>query len=110
MIHVAASIRRRLPMPLVLALMAASPAFAQVPGALRASEQAVYAGKFEAAVAPLSAALARTEAPEDRMRLLLQQMRVHQTQRLSGKISPDEASVAAAVKALAPRIQDPALL
>lgn len=92
------------------ALLAATAASAQVPAALQASEQAVYAGKFDAAVAPLSAALARTETPEDRMQLLLQQMRVHQTQRLSGKISPDEASVAAAVKALAPRIQDPALL
>lgn len=92
------------------ALLAATAASAQVPAALQASEQAVYAGKFDAAVAPLRAALAGAEAPDERMQLLLQQMRVHQTQRLSGKISPDEASVAAAVKALAPRIQDPALL
>jgi tetratricopeptide (TPR) repeat protein len=91
-------------------LLAVTTARAQTPAALQASEQALYAGKFDAAVAPLSAALAGTDAPDDRMQLLLQQMRVHQTQRLSGKISPDEASVAAAVKALAPRIQDPALL
>jgi hypothetical protein len=92
------------------ALLAATAASAQVPAALQASEQAVYAGKFDAAVAPLRAALAQTQAPDDRMQLLLQQMRVHQTQRLSGKISPDETGVAAAVKELAPRIQDPALL
>lgn len=92
------------------ALLATTTASAQIPAALHASEQALYAGKFDEAVAPLSAALAGAEAPADRMQLLLQQMRVHQTQRLSGKISPDEAAVAAAVKALAPRIQDPALL
>jgi hypothetical protein len=90
--------------------LAATAASAQAPAALKTSEQALYAGAFDAAVAPLRAALAETQAPDDRMRLLLQQVRVHQTQRLSGKVSPDEAAALAAVKALAPRIQDPALL
>jgi hypothetical protein len=110
----AATSFRRLVAPAVLAatavMLAATAAEAQIPDVLQASEQALYAGKFDAAVAPLRAALAADPAPDDRLRLLLQQMRVHQTQRLSGKISPDEASVSAAVKALTPGIQDPALL
>jgi hypothetical protein len=101
---------RRLALAATALILTTTPAVAQVPAALQASEQALYAGKFDAAVAPLHAALNLARTPDDRLRLLLQQMRVHQTQRLSGRISPDEASVAAAVKTLAPRIQDPALL
>lgn len=91
-------------------ILIATPAAAQVPAAVRTSEQALYAGKFDAAVAPLRAALDQTRTPEDRLRLLLQQMRVHQTQRLSGKVSPDEAAVLTAVEVLTPRVHDPALL
>lgn len=110
MTDVAAWFRRLAPgLAVPLALLAGT-TFAQVPEALGASEQAVYAGRFDAAVAPLDAALARTPATDDRLRLLLQRMRVHQTQRLSGKVSPDEATTLAAAKALAPRVRDPALL
>jgi tetratricopeptide (TPR) repeat protein len=85
----------------VLVLAVATPAPASATEALiRASERARYAADFDAATAPLKAAMA--QQPSDRIRLLmlLQQMRVHQSQRLVGRTSPDEAAVASQVAAL----------
>ncbi len=86
-----------------LALTAATPALASAPEALiQASEKARYAADFETATAPLKAALAQTPSERTRLLLLLQQMRVHQSQRLVGRVSPDEARVASQVAALKP--------
>ncbi|WP_454718481.1 hypothetical protein [Caulobacter segnis] len=85
----------------VLALAAATPALASTPEALiQASEKARYAADFETATAPLKAALAQKPTDRARLLLLLQQMRVHQSQRLVGRVSPDEAAVAGQVATL----------
>lgn len=87
----------------VLALAMTTSALAATPDALiAASEKARYAADFEGAIAPLKAALAERPSERTRLLLLLQQMRVHQSQRLVGRISPDEASVAGEVAALKP--------
>lgn len=87
----------------VLALTVATPALASTPeGLIRASEKARYAADFDAATSPLKAALAQKPSGQTRLLLLLQQMRVHQSQRLVGRISPDEAAVAGEVAALKP--------
>ena len=92
------------------ALSVAGAAAATTPQAVGVSEKALYKGAFEAAVDPLRAALATTPEPDARIQLLLQKMRVNQTQRLSGKVSLDEAATLAAMRALKPRVQDPELL
>jgi tetratricopeptide (TPR) repeat protein len=87
----------------VLAFTAATPALAATPEALiQASEKARYAADFESATSPLKAALAQKPSERTRLLLLLQQMRVHQSQRLVGRVSPDEAPVASQVAALKP--------
>jgi tetratricopeptide (TPR) repeat protein len=84
-----------------VAITAASSVFAATPeAAIKASEAARYAADFDAAVAPLKAGLAEQPSDRTRLRLLLQQMRVHQSQRLVGRVSPDEAAVANQVTAL----------
>lgn len=84
-----------------LALATTTPALASTPEALiQASEKARYAADFETATAPLKAALAQKPTDRTRLLLLLQQMRVHQSQRLVGRVSPDEAVVAGQVAAL----------
>lgn len=91
------------PLSVVLALVVATPAPASTPEALiRASERARYAADFDAATAPLKAALAQRPSDRTRLLLLLQQMRVHQSQRLVGRVSPEEAAVASQVAALKP--------
>lgn len=116
MIDASAPLLRRLVLIVAALLLSAGPAMAQGPvparteQALRASEKAVYAGAFEAASESLAAPLAVSEDPEEVLRLLLQRVRVHQTQRLSGKVSPDERVTLGAVKVLLPHVRDPGLL
>lgn len=84
----------------VLAFATASPALASPESLIQASEKARYAADFDGATASLKAALAQKPSERTRLLLLLQQMRVHQSQRLVGRISPDEAAVAGEVAAL----------
>lgn len=92
-----------LPLGVALGALFAVPAIAAEPeAAIAASEKALYAADFEGATAPLAAALAQRPASPARLRLLLQHMRVHQSQRLVGRISPEEAAVARQVAALKP--------
>lgn len=105
---------RRLALAVAALLLSASPAMTQAPArtteALRTSEKAVYAGAFEAASEALAAPLAVSTDSNEVLRLLLQRVRVHQTQRLSGKVSPDEEVTLGAVKVLLPHVRDPDLL
>lgn len=109
---------RRLAIAVAALLLSASAVAAQGPApvpartveALRASEKAVYAGDFEAASEALAAPLAVSTDSDEVLRLLLQRVRVHQTQRLSGKVSPDEGVTLGAVKVVLPHVRDPALL
>jgi hypothetical protein len=107
---------RRLALAVAALLLSASPAMTQAPvpartaQALRASEKAVYAADFEAASEALAAPLAVSTDSDEVLLLLLQRVRVHQTQRLSGKVSPDEGVTLGAVKVVLPHVRDPALL
>lgn len=116
MTHASATPLRRLVLAAGVLLLSAGPATARAPvparttEALRASEKAVYAGAFEAASEALAGPLSVSTDADEVLRLLLQRVRVHQTQRLSGKVSPDEGVTLSAVKIVLPHVQDPALL
>jgi hypothetical protein len=116
MIDASAPCLRRLALAVAALLLSAGPAMTQTPvpartaQALRASEKAVYAANFEAASEALAAPLAVSTDSDEVLRLLLQRVRVHQTQRLSGKVSPDEEVTLGAVKVLLPHVRDPDLV